>query len=231
MRTLTTIIFSQILTLGCSTQSTHNKHVLTDKERHWCDSLKVDTSIVVQVRNHTSAPIEPFHYSLSKLIKSDGTETELDPIYLQGIVFKESHLKSEEIILNLYKQFNSKGYSIFLLERRFGIDDKPDDIGVIKTANKYEVLKQIKTDGINWEIDNDSLITIIKDFDRKYSLDLIGASGDWCEFIITKEPSNWLTFAEEVNKVCPDVVDQGTGTVQALADEMRKTKRLYLWWD
>jgi hypothetical protein len=26
-------------------------------------------------------------------------------------------------------------------------------------------------------------------------------------------------------------VEQGTGSVEALADEMKKTKRLYFWWD
>ena len=93
------------------------------------------------------------------------------------------------------------------------------------------MLKQIATDGINWDITNDSLISIIKTFDKKYSLELIGASGDWCEFIIHKEPKSWTRFAKEVYKVCPDVVDQGAGTVQALADEMQRTKRLYFWWD
>lgn len=87
------------------------------------------------------------------------------------------------------------------------------------------------TDGINHDITNDSLITLVKNFDKKYSLELIAASGDWCEFIIHNEPESWMQMANEVYKVCPDVVDQGTDTVQALADELKKTKRLYFWWD
>lgn len=232
MRYFTAIlILSQLFTLGCSAPSAQGSYALTPQEKHWCDSLKIDPSVIAGVREYTDEPIEPFHYSLGKLIKSDGTEQELDPIYAQGFVFDAPYRRSDDIVLNLRQQLASKGYSIFVLDRSFGIEDKPDNIGVLKTADKYDVLRQIKTDGINWDIDNDSLITIIKNFDRKYALDLVGASGDWCEFVINKEPGDWFTFAAEVNKVCPDVVDQGTGTVEALAEEMKRTRRLYLWWD
>ncbi|TFF36767.1 DUF4253 domain-containing protein [Mucilaginibacter psychrotolerans] len=135
------------------------------------------------------------------------------------------------MVFNLKDGFKKKGYTIFLLESNFNIGNKPDRVGVLKTTDKYSVLQQIGTDGINYNITNDSLITIIKRFDKQYSLELIGASGDWCEFLIHKEPKNWLTFAKEIYKVCPDVVDQGTETVEALAGEMKKTKRLYFWWD
>ncbi|MET0393704.1 MAG: DUF4253 domain-containing protein [Chitinophagaceae bacterium] len=125
----------------------------------------------------------------------------------------------------------AKGYSIFLLENNFGFNNEPDRIGVLKTTDKYTILEQVGTDGINHDITNDSLITLVKNFDKKYSLELIAASGDWCEFIIHNEPESWMQMANEVYKVCPDVVDQGTDTVQALADELKKTKRLYFWWD
>jgi hypothetical protein len=30
---------------------------------------------------------------------------------------------------------------------------------------------------------------------------------------------------------CPDIVDQGTGSVEALAQELRRSRTLYCWWD
>jgi hypothetical protein len=39
------------------------------------------------------------------------------------------------------------------------------------------------------------------------------------------------TLAEEIYSMCPDVVDQGTGTVEELAREMKESKLLYFWWD
>jgi hypothetical protein len=30
---------------------------------------------------------------------------------------------------------------------------------------------------------------------------------------------------------CPDIVDQGVGSVKALATELRRSRSLYFWWD
>ncbi|MBV4360658.1 DUF4253 domain-containing protein [Pinibacter aurantiacus] len=218
------------LALGCNSQTPLKVGSLTKEEKFLCDSLQIDSSIVKDIRKFNQNKIEAFHYSLSKIVTKD-SEIEADPIFLQGIVLQESNSKSYDLVFSLKDELRKKGYSIFVLENHFGFDEKADNIGVLKTADKYAVLKQIQTDGINYSITNDSLISIIKQFDKKYSLELVGASGDWCDFVIHKEPKDWMQFAKEVYKVCPDVVDQGTGTLQVLADEMKRTKRLYFWWD
>lgn len=222
--------FILVLTQNCTSQPTATGYTLTGYERSVCDSIDFDTMIIRDIRTYNTNKIEPFHYSLGKFIEND-REIEADPIFLKGLVFNEENSKSYDLIFALKDSFRRKGYCIFLLENNFNFDNKLDNIGVLKTTDKYAVLKQIATDGINYDITNDSLISIIKKFDRKYSLELIGASGDWCEFIIHNEPKNWTQFAKEAYKVCPDIVDQGTTTIKALADEMKKTKRLYFWWD
>ena len=219
-----------VLSLICNSQQDSNRYVLTSSEETMCDSLQFDRTIIKHIREFNSNKIEPFHYSLSKIITKDG-EIEVDPILLKGLVFTEENAKSYRTVFALKDIFRNKGYGIFLLENNFNIGNKPDNIGVLKTIDKFTILKQLATDGINYGITNDSLISVIKDFDKKYSLELIGASGDWCEFIGHNEPKSWIQFAKEVYKVCPDVVDQGTGTIQALAEEMKRTKRLYFWWD
>jgi len=224
------LAFNLTLAIGCKSKPKAQWQLLTVREHQIFDSLKIDSTLIPEIRKYNDSEIEAFHYSLSKSFKN-GKEIDDDPIYLRGIVFKEKYKRSDELVLRLSTDFKKKGYSIFVLERNFNINNQPDNIGVLKTTDKYEVLRQIQTDGVNHNITNDSLLKIIKQFDNKYSLDLVGASGDWCEFVINKEPANWMIFAKEVYKVCPDVVDQGMGTVQALADEMKKTKRLYFWWD
>lgn len=225
---ITIIVLSSFY--GCNSKVVSQSYTLTEREKKICDSLQMDTTIIQDIRSMNTNKIEPFHYSLSKEFVG-GKELESEPIHLKGIVFGEQNSKSYDVVFNLKDKLKQKGYTIFLLENNFNIDEKLDNIGVLKTTDKFTVLKQIATDGINYDITNDSLISIIKQFDNKYSLELIGASGDWCEFLINKEPMDWMTFAKEVYKVCPDDVDQGTGTIEALADEMKKTKRLYFWWD
>jgi hypothetical protein len=165
------------------------------------------------------------------MVQRNGPDIELDPKHLHGIVFGEAYHDSEALI-DIYREpFHAKGYTLFLLEQNFNINKQPDIVALVKTADKYQVLQQLETNGLNYDIDTDSVISIIKKFDERYSLDLTGAAGDYCQFHINNDPGDWLSFAKEVYEVCPDVVDQGTGTVEALANEMKATRKLYLWWD
>jgi Domain of unknown function (DUF4253) len=224
------IIFSLTLAFGCNSQTTITKPILTDRERYLCDSLKIDTTIVLGVRTQTDSSLTQFPMNLEMVLNKD-IDADSNRKQFPGLIFNATNANADNIVVNLYKDFQKKGYTIFFLDRNFGINNKPDILGILKTTDKYQILRQVQTDGINWEIDNDSLLNLVKKFDKKYSLDLVGASGDWCEFIINKEPQNWLTLAKEAYKVCPDIVDQGSGTVEKLAAEMKQTKRLYFWWD
>ncbi len=38
-------------------------------------------------------------------------------------------------------------------------------------------------------------------------------------------------LAREMYQFCPDIVDQGTETIEALANELKANKNLFLWWD
>jgi hypothetical protein len=216
--------------ISCNSQPVNHAYI-SEGERKITDSLKMDTSVVALLRKYTDSTIEPFHYSLSRQINPDGTEIELDPVHLQGIVFREHTETTEVLIEKLWKPLYDRGYTLFKVDQNYGIGNKPDVMGIAKTRNKYDILTAVQTGGVNYDIDNDSLLKIIKVFDNKYSLDLIGASGDYCEFIINKKPQNWLTMAKEAYKVCPDIVEQGANTVEALAREMKRTGRLYFWWD
>ncbi len=218
------------LLVGCAPDNSLQNYNLTQNEKKICDTLQIDSTIVHQIRIYNSSVIEPFHYSFSTIIDQLG-ERETDPMYYPGLRFTEEHKKSDDLILKLKDSFIDKGYTIFLLRNNFNIDNAADDIGVLKTTNKYTILKQIGTDGLNWNISNDSVIAIIKQYDKKYALELIGARGDGCEFIIHNEPKDWTELAGELNKTCPDFVEQGWGKIEDLANEMKKTKRISFWWD
>ena len=38
-------------------------------------------------------------------------------------------------------------------------------------------------------------------------------------------------FVRELYPFCPDIVDQGAGSIEAAAAEMRDANALFLWWD
>ena len=80
-------------------------------------------------------------------------------------------------------------------------------------------------------IGNAEVIARMRQWENRYSFDIIAVGFDFVEAIFTRPPADMYSFAREVYSFCPDVVDQGTGTVEALADEMRRSNRLFLWWD
>lgn len=221
-----------VINSACNSKGRNSsaQYMQTASEKKICDSLQIDTILVHKIREYNEHEVEAFHYSFSKMYQN-GEETELDPIHLKGFVFSEKNANSYELVMNLKDDFHQRGYTIFLLENNYNIGNKLDQLAVLKQTDKYVILKQLEIDAANYDISNDSILSIVKHFDQQYSLELIGAAGDWCEFVIHKEPDNWLNFAKEVYRFCPDVVDQGTGSVEGLAKEMKMSNRLYLWWD
>ena len=224
------LLFSLVLAASCNNQASPVSRHLTVKETFNWDSLKIDSSLITSIREQTDSTLTPFPANLEKILDKD-IDTDVNRKNYPGLIFNAPNASSDGILTNLYDNFQKRGYTIFVLDESFGIQKKPDVIGVLKTVDKYAILRQVQTDGINAGIDNDSLLKVIKIFDDKYLLQLIGASVDWCEFKITREPEDWLVLAKEAYKVCPDIVEQGTGSVEKLAEEMKRTRRLYFWWD
>lgn len=228
--TLITGIYAFFSSCISGPSQSSQKSRLTPYEKHICDSLGIDSSIVLTIRAYTDSSIIPFPANLDNIPPRDSAANAAKE-KLHGLLFNTDHALTDSIVNNLYNKLHSKGYTIFTYDDNFGISSQNDLVGILKSVNKYDILRRIQTDGINYNIDNDSLLKIIKKFDEKYSLQLTGAANDWCQFRINMPHIDWLQMAKEAYKVCPDIVDQGTGTVEKLADEMKRTRCLYFWWD
>ena len=44
-------------------------------------------------------------------------------------------------------------------------------------------------------------------------------------------PEDLAAFADEVYDFCPDIVEQGCDSVEALAEAIAETSTVFLWWD
>ncbi len=228
MRASLLLLFALVVSfsIGCNQSAKPQKVSLSKQDLFYCDSLKIDSSIIVLLRILTDSAVIPFPGNSQSIFHEDSTIAQVP-----GLVFNATDSSTNKIVAYLSDYFLAKGYSIFTLDEQFGIEGHPNTLAILKTTDKYQILRQVGTNGINYDITNDSLLHIIKTFDQKYGLQLTGASGDWCQFKINMPPVNWLTFAKEAYKVCPDIVEQGAGDVDNLAEEMQRTGVLYFWWD
>lgn len=163
----------------------------------------------------------------SDLRRLEGLDSLGAPYPVPGLSIAISQDRVESAIRALRPRFGA-GVIVFQSEQNFG--PRPDRLAVLRTRDPLDAVRVMGTRGVNHGIDTDSIISRLRDWDVRYGLGIIGAGRDWVEADLTVL-DEVDRLAAEVFAFCPDVVEQGTGTVEALADEMRRRRKLYLWWD
>lgn len=102
---------------------------------------------------------------------------------------------------------------------------------VIGSGNsQFDILRLAQSDAINYSKNTEELIEI-QEYDRNFGIDIFHAQTDTVEFVILNIPSDLLTFAEDIYKFCPDIVDQGCGSIFNLMEIVGVTGQVLLWWD
>jgi len=166
----------------------------------------------------------------SDLRQLEGNSDVGKPMLATGVTVDVSQGDAFATVRRL-RQVLGPGYRVFVSEQHFGIKGQRDQLSILRGTDPYSMLRVMGTNGWNYNISPDSIIVRLQRWDAAFGLDLQGVGFDWLEAEFRRLPSDMMAFAKEVYEFCPDVVDQGTETVEALAQEMRRSKRLYLWWD
>ncbi len=123
------------------------------------------------------------------------------------------------------------GLSAFLLEMNFGFDNQPDKIAVIPLTDQLELLAVMGIQGNDFQIGNEQIIQWFTKWSTEFDFRIVGVGIDFIWADILTPPDDWDALAAEIYSMCPDVVDQGTDTVEELAAEMRSSMTMFFWWD
>jgi uncharacterized protein DUF4253 len=106
-----------------------------------------------------------------------------------------------------------------------------DRVALFPGRDPYRILVLVGTNGWNYDIGPDSVAAWLRALERDQPFALTGIGFDSVEGRFTREIAEAEASARCFNEFCPDIVTQGTGSVAALARELRRTKLLYCWWD
>ena len=218
------IIFSMFTLISCSSQNI----TFEESEKIILDNIKFDKNVALELKKIIQ---NEFVQSIS-LVYSYDTKTKTfseEKKYNNGIVFELESEKIDAIINEYYKKYKDIGYYIFNSESNFGFGK--DKITILKTNDQFEILKVMQTGGINYNLDNQAVINKLIEWHTNFPFEIIAADSASITARFIRKPLNMLSFAQEVYDFCPDIVDQGTNTVEVLAEEMEKSDILYLWWD
>lgn len=95
----------------------------------------------------------------------------------------------------------------------------------------WDILVTARTNAINFGLDTPGLILALQPLHAEVGFEILGAETDSLHVAMSRLPSDPEAFAKKFHDVCPDIVDQGVGSIDALVREFMKSRQLYFWWD
>ena len=193
---------------------------------------------VIRKRLEASAR-KPEFAEVVRLVERE-TGARAEPLQLEepfegGVVYKVPAARFEQQVARWQGLVAGKGCFLFRLENHFGIGGQPDLLALVPTADVEEVILLVGTSGNGLEYKGKELLTPdivawLRQHAQEQPFQITGVGGDFIEGRYLTPIKDPRGLAAKIYEFCPDVVDQGTGTVERLADELTKGK-LFFWWD
>jgi hypothetical protein len=157
------------------------------------------------------------------------TESEVE-LVAGGVEFDVPEGKIEALLRKAHTDFLAKGFYLFRFQQNFKINGRPDKVGLLPTADPYLVMATMETNGNNYNIGTDGVIAWMMELQQEQPFIVTGVGFDYMEGYFTGPVKDPETLAKRMYEFCPDIVDQGTNSVSALARELQNGK-FYFWWD
>jgi hypothetical protein len=191
---------------------------LTPRDKLLADSLGFSHEAVAIVKKECT-----------DLTRFQGVDSVGMPKAGPGITAKTGNGNGLATVRKLEPLLAPLGYHVYWTAMNFG--KGPDEVSIMNGGDGFSFIKLRGTSGTSYTIGTDSVIAKLKEWAPLYDLRIVGAGVDWVQADIGRPPRDVTAFAKEVYLFCPDIVDQGSTTIAALADDIRDSKTLFLWWD
>jgi len=196
------------------------EQALTEKETALVTDLGFNPELMKALKQETKS-------ELMQLPEIDAETGDVLEGHFNGIHSGIAEKKANTVVKKLKEKFRTAGYLMFV----FTGEDDAQSIAVLKGEKELDILRYRKTDGCNYDLENEDILAKVAEWDRQYGLVILGCGRDWLELEFKKLPDDLNAFAEEVYAFCPDSVDQGVGEVELLKEAIEETCGVWLWWD
>lgn len=152
----------------------------------------------------------------------------IDGVFGNSIARKNA----DAMLLELRKNL-PEGYVAFVGTTRWLGNYKPNGVELVvgPAQGQLDIVRHAKASAPNFDLSTEDLIKKLEQYDKEMGINITQAETDTIEFQLLKLPDNLEQFAEDLYEFCPDLVEQGCGSVSALAAELRQHKPIQLWWD
>ena len=143
--------------------------------------------------------------------------------------FEVSQKRANRLLQTYYQAARDKGF--FLFRANTSESEGVHRMILLPISDHYVALRIMQTNGTNCGLSPDNIIKWLKKLETRYPFELHGIGYDFLEGRFLEPIKTPKPLANELYEFCPDIVDQGTETVQRLASELKKNGTLFLWWD
>lgn len=217
MKRILTTIFIGLFTVSCFGQ----KSTLTTSESELLRKIEFNADIMSELKDLTRSEL----HQLPAIDEETGDV--VHEKYYKGIYSETTEAYAVEFVKKLKAKFRAHGYLIFVFEGE--VNEK--GVAVIKGQDELDILRYRRTDGINYDLNNEDVVKKVSEWKSAFGLQVIGCSRDWLYLEFDELPKDIAAFAKEVYEFCPDTVDQGVGTMEKLKEVIVEMKGVWLWWD
>lgn len=144
-----------------------------------------------------------------------------------GVCMEVKQDQAENLVLKMREEMQVLGFLPFIC------DTEHNKVCISQVSDQFDIIEIQQTNGDNYDISNEKVISKLKEWHLKYPFTIIGADFDWVEatFQVIPDGKNLRSFATEMYKFCPDIVEQGAGSINGLMEELKVSEKLFLWWD
>ena len=143
--------------------------------------------------------------------------------YEGGASFQASKNQIQQVLEQEHEDYLQNGF--YLFECQYG-----KRIGLLPTADKYEVIAVMQTSDPNGGRTTAEIAAWLRELERRQPVKLSGIGRDFLAGEFTTPIVNSRKLAKDLADICPDLLDSCPSTAM-IANELRKTKMLFLWWD
>jgi ankyrin repeat protein len=138
------------------------------------------------------------------------------------------HLKTSEredfSLLQLQREYLKKGVYLVNLSSQGTLIALP-------TTRWQDALAVVQTNGTNYGIGPGYVVEWMEALMREQPFELTTVAHDILAGEFLTEIEEPQALAHRMYEFCPDIVDQGTGSVEELADTLRENRTFFFWWD
>jgi ankyrin repeat protein len=130
----------------------------------------------------------------------------------------------------LQQQFLARGYFVYEPDKYYDAEG-PKKLNILPTTDKYDVIALHQTNGSNYGIGPGYVVQWLRSLEIEQPFILTLIANDTIEGRFLNPIAEPKKLAQRMYDFCPDIIEQGCGSIEKLAQNLRAGDNLFFWWD